>query len=228
MPPVTPTVTEYRPHRRQCAGCGQEHVGQRPADAPPGGFGPRLTAVAATLTGAFHLSRRSAVVLRRDLFGVRMSTGALSSCERRVADALEKSHDEARAHAEAAPSRYIDLTTWYTLASRSAVWVVATAVVTLITMTANASRAALLTIVGRITGRIVGDRATVFNCWQGAQRQTCWAHLLRCFEGMAQRDGPAGHVGTALCNLTLAMFSGLGECHSQCVSGSSVRTRSSD
>jgi len=207
LPPVTPIVTEYRLHRRQCAGCGKEHVGQRPPGAAPGGFGPRLTAIAGTLTGAFHLSRRSAVVLLRDLFGVGMSTGALSSCERRVAEALATSHEEARAHVENAPSRYIDATTWYTKASRSAVWVVATAMVTLIAMTANASRAALLTIVGRITGRIVGDRATVFNCWQGTQRQTCWAHLLRYFEGMAQRDGPASQVGTALCNLTLAMFS---------------------
>jgi len=207
LPPITPVVTEYRLHRRQCAGCGQIHVGQRPAGAPPGGFGPRVTSLAAMLTGAFHLSRRSAVALLRDVFGVGMSTGALSNCERRAAAALETSHEEARAHVQSAEARHIDATTWYTKSTRAAVWVVATSLVTLIAMTANASRAALLGIVGRITGRIVVDRATVFNCWEGDQRQTCWAHLLRYFEGMAQRDGPAGQVGTALCTLTLAMFS---------------------
>jgi len=182
-------------------------VGQRPEGAPPGGFGPRLTALAASLTGTYHLSRRASVALVGDVFGIHMSTGTLSGCERRVAAALDTSYEEARAHVQNAESRHIDATTWYTKAARSSVWVVATAVVTLLAMTATASRAALLNIVGRVTGRVVVDRGTVFNCWQGAQRQTCWAHLLRYFQGMAERDGEAGKVGSALCTLTLAMFS---------------------
>ena len=207
LPPITPVVTEYQIHRRQCAGCGDINIGKRPANAPPGGFGPRLTSLAAMLTGVYHLSRRSAVTVLQDVFGIRMSTGALSTCEQRVSSALDASYEEAREHVQNAPTRHIDATTWYTKANRSAVWVVATTLATVIAMTATASRQALLGIVGRITGRVVSDRSTVFNCWQGAQRQTCWAHLLRYFEGMAQRDGPAGQVGETLCSLTLTMFS---------------------
>lgn len=208
LPPVRPHITEYQLHSRGCAACGLVTVGKRPVGAPPGGFGPRLTAFAAMLTGGYHLSRRRAAALLRDAFGIRMSTGALSRCEHRVSEALAESYEEAREHVQRAETRHIDATTWYTNANHSAVWVVATTLVTLFAMTASASRAALLSIVGRVTGRVVVDRATVFNCWTGDKRQTCWAHLLRYFEGMAQqRDGPASQVGLALCNLTFAMFS---------------------
>jgi len=208
LPPVRPLITEYQLHCRKCAACGLATTGKRPAGAPPGGYGPRLTTFAAMLTGAYHLSRRRAAALLRDAFGIRMSTGALSKCEHRVSEALADSYEEARQHVQEAETRHIDASTWYTNANRSAVWVVATTLVTLFAMTASASRAALMSIVGRITGRVVVDRATVFNCWTGDKRQTCWAHLLRYFEGMAQqRDGPASQVGLTLCNLTFAMFS---------------------
>lgn len=207
LPPIRPHVTEYEMHDRHCAACGVITHAKRPDGAPPGGFGPRLTALAGVLTGSYHLSRSRAVALLRDTFGVRMSTGALSTCEHRVSEALAPSYEEAKRHVQQADNRYIDATTWFTNASRSAVWVVATVAVTLIAMTANASRAALLGLVGRITGRVVSDRAKVFDCWSGNERQTCWAHLLRYFEAMAQRDGPSSDIGATLCNYTLAMFS---------------------
>ncbi|MDP1961518.1 MAG: IS66 family transposase, partial [Reyranella sp.] len=207
LPPVVAEVTEYRLERHHCSLCGETTEGVRPADAPKGGFGPRLMAFAAMLTGVYHISRARTVQLLRDGFGVRISTGALSTCERRVTDALAASHGEAQRHVEAAATRYVDATTWFSNGARAAVWVVATATVTLLAITAQASRKALLGLIGRVTGRVVCDRATVFNVWTGSSRQTCWAHLLRYFEAMSQRDGPSARIGERLCTMTLAMFS---------------------
>ncbi len=207
VPPMSAEVTEYQRLRLLCDTCGHTTEGARPAGAPPGAFGPRLTAFAAMLTGGYHLSRRRAVSLLRDAFGVRMSIGALSTCERRMTDALAHSYAEAVGHVREAETRYVDATTWWSQTARTSVWVVATATVTLLAITANATRKALLSVVGRITGRVVCDRATVFNCWNGSNRQTCWAHLLRYFAAMADRGGESGRIGTELCTLTLAMFS---------------------
>jgi len=136
-----------------------------------------------------------------------MSTGAISACERRMSDSLAASHAEALEHVASAETRYIDATTWFSRGARAAVWVVATAAVTLLAVTARTTRDALLGLVGRVTGRVVCDRATVFNVWVGDARQTCWAHLLRYFEAMARRDNPSARVGEELCGATLAMFS---------------------
>lgn len=207
LPPIKPHVTEYQCERLACPACGTETSGVKPADAPRGGFGPRLTAFVAMLTGVFHLGRRRAVELLRDAVGVRMSLGAVSACERRVSDALSAAHEEARKHvASSSDTRYVDATTWWSGTSMTAVWVVATSAVTFLAITARSTRAALLGLIDRVSGRLVCDRATVFNCWVGDARQTCWAHLLRYFESMLQRDGPSNGVGYHLCLLTGAMF----------------------
>ncbi|MFT7578904.1 MAG: transposase [Myxococcota bacterium] len=86
-------------------------------------------------------------------------------------------------------------------------WVIATAAISFLAITARSTRAALLDLVGRDNGRVVCDRATAFNSWKGPVRQTCWAHLLRYFEAMAPRDGPSGRIGHQLCTLTFLMFS---------------------
>jgi transposase len=59
LPPIRPHTTEFRRHTVKCPGC--EHKTCAPYDAetiPASPFGPRLMAVMALLTGAYHLSRR--------------------------------------------------------------------------------------------------------------------------------------------------------------------------
>ena len=75
LPPIVPHVTEYRLHTLACAGCGHETRATLPAGVPEGQFGPRLVATAGLLTGAYHLSKRAAQEILRDLFSVEMSLG---------------------------------------------------------------------------------------------------------------------------------------------------------
>jgi transposase len=206
LPPIVPLVTEYRQELVACGLCCVETWGTRPAGAPPGGYGPRLTAVVAMLTGVYHLGRRRAVELLRDGFGVRMSLGAVSGCEHRMSEALAVAHDEAREHVANAETRYVDATTWWSGSASASVWVLATSMVTFLAVTARSTRQALLGLIGRVAGRVVCDRATVFNCWHGSARQTCWAHLLRYFEAMLGRAGPSSRIGHDLCLLSGAMF----------------------
>jgi len=63
LPPVALEVAQYPLERHEGHLCGETTEGARPAEAPAGGFGPRLVAFAAMLTGAYHLSRVGAVRL---------------------------------------------------------------------------------------------------------------------------------------------------------------------
>src|SRR5205823_2291821 len=75
IPPVRPHVTEYRRHRLLCPRCGAVTC---PALAPEiqGGYGPRVQAVCALLSGAYRVGKRGVARLCRDLFGVPISPAA--------------------------------------------------------------------------------------------------------------------------------------------------------
>lgn len=87
VPLVKPHITEYRRHAARCS-CGHLTCAvheQQPASP----FGPRLMALAALLTGVYHLSRRKAAELLSDLAGVRISVGATSNVEASVSAAVQ-------------------------------------------------------------------------------------------------------------------------------------------
>jgi transposase len=58
LPPIEPTVVEYRLHRLMCPNCGTKSCGQLPAAVLRGAFGPRLQAVLSLLAGAYRLGKR--------------------------------------------------------------------------------------------------------------------------------------------------------------------------
>jgi len=72
---VRTRVTEYEQHTLKCV-CGHQTTAELPEEAGSC-FGVHLESAAALLTGAYHLSKRSAQEILRDLFGVEMSLGAL-------------------------------------------------------------------------------------------------------------------------------------------------------
>jgi transposase len=62
----------------------------------------------ALLTGVYHLSRRAAVEVLRDVVGVQISLGALSAVEARVSDAVAPAVDEAWTQVRQAPVKHTE------------------------------------------------------------------------------------------------------------------------
>src|SRR5215207_3861769 len=60
VPPVAAVVIEYQLAARRCGNCEHLTRATLPAAAGPSGFGPRLTAISALLTGRYRLSKREA------------------------------------------------------------------------------------------------------------------------------------------------------------------------
>jgi transposase len=206
LPRIEPEVTEYQLVRMACPSCAAVTEGALPDDAPPGAFGPRLTALVALMSGMYRLSKRSIVSLLSDVLGVRMSLGSVSTAERRVSLAIEGAATEAVNHVREQEVRYVDASSWYQAAERENLWVVATSVLSVFLITARATAETVRRIMGGVRGKLVCDRATSFKDWPADMRQTCWAHLRRYFIQYAARGGKSKGIGEELLDLTRVIF----------------------
>lgn len=205
LQPITPFTVEYRVHDVACE-CGYKTHG--PHDQVPVlMFGPRLSAVVAVLTGAYHLSRRRAVSILSDLVGVRISTGSVSNIEARVSADVKLAVEEAWTRVGEAPVKHTDGTSWYQAGLLLSLWTIATSVATVFKIVANGSRATIEPLFGEKRGVLVSDRATALKFWAMEFRQICWAHLLRKFISFSERGGQAGVVGRELLEYVGIMFS---------------------
>jgi transposase len=138
LPPIEPHVTEYKRHEMECPDCGHHTCAAYDADKiPTSPFGPRLVATIGLLTGVYHLSRRAAQELLRDLAGVQISLGGLSGVEARVADAVEPAVEEAWQQVREDTVKHTDGTTWLQAGLLMSLWTVATAMVTVFKIVAN-------------------------------------------------------------------------------------------
>jgi transposase len=94
IPPIKPDVTEYQVHTLTCPGCGACTTGAMPADAPRGGFGPRLAALVSLLSGAYRLGKRPIQQLLHDVCGLSISIGMICKLQRQTAEVLTPTYNE--------------------------------------------------------------------------------------------------------------------------------------
>lgn len=199
VPVVLREVTEYQLHRLTCPSCGGETVGEPPAEVTSSGFGPRLHALVALLTGRYRQSKRLVAEILGEVFQIPMSLGAVSKCEARVSDALAEPYAEASTAAQQAPWANVDETSWREDKSSAWLWVMVTLPVTVFLVHRNRSTKAAQQILGEaFPGVAITDRYSAYLWLDTEQRQVCWAHLKRDFEAMIDRGGPSAAVGRDL------------------------------
>lgn len=206
IPPIEPHTTEYRLHAVVCR-CGACTRAELPEGVSPSPFGPRLTGIVGLLTGVHSVPRRAAQSLVSELFGVEMSLGAVSNCERRLSDALATAVEDAFAHVLNAAVKHADATSWYLNNRLCQLWTIATSLVTVFAITFDGTKETVKKMLGEARGILVTDRAGAFKFWAMANRQVCWAHLLRKFVSFAEKDDPvAAKLGDDLVKATRAVF----------------------
>jgi transposase len=206
VPPVRPTTVEYRLYYVTCPCCRTATRATVPPGVPEGGFGPRLCAMVALLTGLYRLSKRNAKLLLQDLLGVTMSLGAISTCERRVSTALAPAVEEARSFVQGAASKNVDATGWKRSGKRGHLWTIATNLVVTFAVTSSGAMAKVKELLGKAAGILVSDRASCFGFWAVKKRQVCWAHLMRDFQAFVDRGGTSAEIGRELLVHAALMF----------------------
>ena len=189
-------VIHHRRHTLTCPDC-QTRTAAAPVPAAASGFGPRLQAATAYLSGVGRLGKRSIRTLLADVCDIPMSLGSVSKLEAKASAALEPIHAEALDHTQGQDAN-VDETGWKQGPDRAWLWVAVTQTPTVFLIRPKRNRAAFDDLVGPTPGVLTTDRYSVYTHLPAERRQVCWAHLRRDFQAMIDRANGGSSLGVEL------------------------------
>jgi len=207
IPPVSPIVVEHRLHQLMCQQCGSLTRAELPNEVDPSGYGPRVVAMVALLSGLYRHSQRMVQSAMQDLFKISMSLGTVNSLRQEASNAVADSVELAHEYVQQQPVVGADETSWEqgnadgsnATGIKAWLWVAATPLVTYFQVILSRSTEAAQNLLGASFGGILtSDRHGGYNWVDLKRRQLCWAHLKREFIKISERPGVAGHLGEAL------------------------------
>lgn len=207
LPVVMPEVTEYRLYAGRCCVCGRCHEAVLSPGVSGRVAGPRLLATIGALTGGYRLSKRLVQGLMQDLFGIELSVGVISESEAVLAEALAPAVHEAQEHVKNAPVVFADETGHREKNAAGWMWVAIAGMVSVFLARMSRGTEVAQELLGAaFAGILVSDRYAAYGWVTAQQRQLCWAHLLRDFTKISERDGQAGRIGQELLAYAHHMF----------------------
>jgi transposase len=215
LPPVEPDVVEYRLHGLRCPCCDTMTRAELPSGVSALGYGERLTAMVALLSGAYRLSYRQVCAVMDDLFGVRLSRGGVGRLRQEISDAVSPAVAEAKAYVQGQPVMHSDETS-YPQGNRDGrnpqrtkgwLWVLVTPWVSFFEVVLSRSQATAKALIGeQFSGIVTSDRYSAYRWIEVTQWQVCWAHLKRDFTAIAERSGVSHEIGEALLRRQRRLF----------------------
>src|SRR6266536_3435806 len=193
LPQIRPYITAHHYHTVCCPGCGDLVTATRPADVPPGSFGPQTAATVAMLHGRYRLSDREIPHLLHDLYGLPISVGSVVDLQQVVSSAIAPIYTAIQTTIQQQPTINMDETGWKEAGKRRWLWVAVSRVATLFHVATSRAGKVIATMVGTAFGGVVtSDRLKSYRALPVDQRQVCWAHLIRNLLALAERNGRLG------------------------------------
>ena len=187
LPPIAVVVSEHRLHRLRCPDCGGSACAEIPSDVPSGAFGPRLQAAVATLSVRNRVCRRDAAELVRELFGARVSSGAIDAIVQPTGEALAEPYESLLDQIRSAPAVNIDETGWRLRGGKRTLWGAFTQQAALLHVAPDRHQRELTTLLGeQFSGIACSDRWWAYNSLPPKQRQVCWSHPIRDFSAHSE------------------------------------------
>jgi transposase len=178
-----PEVAEYHLHCIRCS-CGAENWGKLPQTARSG-FGPRLTAFLAHLTGLHRVTRRGCQEIAKTIFGIDICLGSVCKLHQEVSESLASAHEAARQALPKQPVLNIDETGWKNQGQGRWLWIIVTPVVAFFHVAASRGARVLKEILGNdYKGILCSDMYSAYKAFHNGVRQFCWAHIIRGIKGI--------------------------------------------
>ena len=201
IPEPKPVTTEHRVERRRC-GCGTETAGCFPVDVrAPVQYGPRIRAIVVYLLARQHIPVGRVAEAARDLFGVKISTGAVDAIYAEAGRRLGGFIAALVALLRSLPVLHADETTDRIGTLNCWMHVVSTARYTLIHASATRGWEAVKeagVLIG-YRGVVIHDRLALYWKLKTAKHGICGAHLIRDLAAVAaissQRAWASGLAG---------------------------------
>ncbi len=198
LPETAVVYYEHRTHRLRCPGC-RKRTRATFGIVGESAFGPALQAAVVALTARNRISRRDMSELVWELFGVRVSVGAIDRICQRTSGLLAGPHAQLTSQVLGSAAINMDETGWYLAGENRTMWTASTGNAAIFRIVADRHRDRLIEWLGRdFKGILTSDRWWAYDLLDPEQRQACWSHLQRDFrfhsEGLAaqQQFGEAG------------------------------------
>lgn len=180
LPEVRPVVTRVELFGGRCGRCGRRYRAEPPAAKPPGTpFGPGIRSLLAYLHHSHHVGFERLARMLQDLFGLRISEGAIANAFRRMGAAFDSARAAIKAKLLSARVIASDETTTRVNGVTHWHWVFHSEDAVLHTVAPSRSRAVAADVLGDhqpevwISDRYAGQQEL------GRVHQVCLAHVLR-------------------------------------------------
>jgi transposase len=184
LPPITMAISHFLLYQARCMGCGAVLKADVPR-AHATGYGPRLTALIAELSGMHRNSRRLVQDFCHSVLHIPLSLGAVQKVIDRASQAIMPHYEAIATVARHATVGYIDETPWYSQHTLQWLWTMVTERVSVYLIHPHRSKDAFLTLIDDWQGLLVSDGYGVYQNWVH-RRQTCLAHLIRTARGLSE------------------------------------------
>lgn len=200
-------ITEHQGHARTCPTCGHVTRQQIPAAVRAHTCGPRLTATISYLSARCRCSRRRIVEILEAVLGLPLSLGTVVQSETETSAALAPACVQILRTVRQAAAVNVDETGWYRSGQTCWLWMAACRHAVAFHIDPSRALAGLRALLGEKPANLVtSDRWHTYNTLPATQRQFCWAHLQREFQGFVERGGAAAKLGVAGLHASALVF----------------------
>ena len=199
LPVIVPIVSEHHQHRLACPACGKGTLAELGAGVSVSGYGPRLEAHIGMLAGVYRLSRRQITDIVTQMLGVPASVGAINETIMRMSAVLADPWTQLREAVQRAEVVHADETSWRLAGEQQWLWLAASALYACFRIDPSRSQKAAKALLGEdFGGMVISDRYAGYHFLDVLQQQLCWAHVIRQFVQISERDGAPGLLGQQL------------------------------
>jgi len=188
LPEINMDVRHCILHQGACTRCGKIVKARLPHEHRTG-YGPRLSALIAEISGIHGSSRETVRTFCQSVLGFSISSGAIQKVIDRASESLRPVYNKIGTIARNSEVNYIDETSWFQNGKLNWLWVMVNSTVSFFMIHKNRSKEAFLELVQDWDGILVSDNYGTYAKWINL-RQTCLAHLIRKANGLAEWKNP--------------------------------------
>ncbi len=189
LPEIKMDVLHFILQKGKCLECGKLLKAKIPQGHQTG-YGPRLSALIAEMTGVQGNSRETVRDFCKSVLNFSISTGAIQKVVDRVSEALDPIYEKIGEIARKSNSNHVDETSWFKNGVLHWLWVMANCTVAYFMIHRNRSKEAFLELIQDWTGILVSDNYGTYVKWVNL-RQACLAHLIRKAKGLSEKKEQA-------------------------------------